>query len=327
MWNQLSTHHRERGSVFDDFMRRLDADHPTFLPPLQRSRGLMVFSDFAGDLRNSRFSTFSFVIAPMESIPSWNYSRTALRQHFRLGRRRLAYSKLNDTRRRKAMPFFAQAANAISGLSVTVLIDKRIKSIFTPGGYDPSRTAVSGRTFTTRKSPVLERTLRAAFLVAVFLAGLSAPEQNLLWVTDEDDIAADPDALAHLGDAFRSILAYNAAHSVGEVQVATTVTAGGEALLAEDYTSIADIVGGAVTSLICSYGSAVPLHSFVVPAPEHLPDKTKALILQLFKEDAVLRKLIFTAQPFGDGSARIVYGFPKITFQRGLIAQSRLTLV
>lgn len=82
-----------------------------------------------------------------------------------------------------------------------------------------------------------------------------------------------------------------------------------------------------MTSLICSYGSAVPLHSFVVPAPQNLPEKTRTLILQLFSDDARLKKLIFTAEPFGDSSSRIVYGFPQITFHTGLVAPSRLTLV
>jgi len=321
VWNRLAAHHLANGSIFNDFMSRLDSDYPGFLPQLQRSQALMVFSDFAGDDVHSRFVTFSFVVTPFEQIERWNRVRLAVRHRFHLGDRRMAYSKLNDRRRRAAISSFCRAANSIEGLSVTVLFDKRIKSIFTPGGYEPSITKIDGGTFLC-KAPVLERALRAAFLIAIFLAGISAPGQNVVWVNDEDDIAANPTALAHLRHAFTSILNYNAAHSFGAVHVQTTGTIASEHLKSEDLAAIPDLIAGAVTSFFCSFGSRVPLYTFAL-APSDLPPKAKTLILQLFEEDAKLKKLIFTAEPLLEGSEQIIYGFPRITFHPGLIAMPK----
>jgi hypothetical protein len=319
VWNPLSPQYLTHGSYFNDVMRNVAGDHPHFLPSLQRSEKLVITSDFTGDHRGSRFTTFSFMLVPTEAMPSWDHYRRSIRQRFALLDRRIAYSKLNDGWKRAAITEFCRVGNAIPGLSVTILIDKRIKSLFNPsGGRVPPDLPIGGQTFSRWKPAVFERVLRAAYFVALFVAGLSAPAHRVVWITDEDDIAPNSPSLADLRHIFRSILGHIQSHPVGDTQIETTGTTASSDLLCEDLTAIPDLIAGAVNTLVCSYGAQVPLHSFMTLAPDKLDSKARAMITTLFEAHAPLRKMIFTIEPT-DHPGKLLHGCPRVEIQPGLV--------
>jgi hypothetical protein len=278
-----------------------------------------VVSDFTGAQRASRFTTLSFVIAPVESMAYWDRDRREVRHQYRLGNRRVAYSKLNDDRKRRAIGAFCQAANAMHGLSVTILIDKEVKSLFTSTGkIVPIETPIGGKTFSGWKPEVFERVLRACYLLSIFVAGVSSPGQEIVWVTDEDEIAPNASGLEDLTQIFANILCQVASHRFGKVRVGTTGTVTGDELLLEDLVAVCDLIAGSVNELVCSYGPVVPLHSFVSLAPNHLSSKSHALISSLFRERVPLRKLIFTIEATDD-AGRLLYGCPTVQLHRKLV--------
>lgn len=320
MWNKLSAEHeRLGGSYFDAAMRNLVLERPAFLPSLDGSQELFVCSDTGGEHRASRFTTFSFVILPVERLASWNRQVVRIRQKFGLRDRRIGYSRLGDRRRRAAVAEFCVCSNAIPGLSVSVVVDKRIESIFKPTGwYMPSTVKMGERAFDRWRPAVFERALRAAYFVALFLAGVSAPGQNVTWISDEDDVAANENVLADLV----SILAYFhsqlSAHPLGQVRVGTTAHFNVDRSMVEDLTAIADLIAGGVSELVGSYGGDIPLCDVIALAPEHLPVKARGLVGQMFSREARLAKLIFTIEKVV-GTTALRYGCPAIQTQPRLI--------
>jgi hypothetical protein len=292
-------------------MKDIETRQPSFLPDLSRSSALMVASDFAGDRRDSPYSTLSFVIASAEAVAEWDSYRLRVRDVYRLRRRRMAYSKLTDRRKRAACQPFLYAANAMSGLAITILIDKRIDSLFLKKGLlDPAATIFSGLKCNAWKPLAFERMLRAAHLVAVFVAGISSSMQNVFWITDEDEIAPSVPRLTELTHVFAHVLSGMLLHDVGHIRVGTTGTTAGDNLRFEDYAAIADLMAGSVNEYIASYRRAgAQLSSVITLAPTTLSRKTHNLIAMLFDERAPLRKLVFALDAV-DGSDQL--GFRRI---------------
>ncbi len=319
MWNDLPPEYLAHVAYFDKVMSRIRENEPDSLPLLASSHTLMVASDFTGAQPGSRFETLSFVLAPIEGLARWNEYRKELREHYRLGNRRISYAKLTDRKKRFALFAFLYLANAISALSVTILIDKRIKSLFTEDGLlVPTAVDIAGKRFDRWKPRIFERVLRAAHLIGVFVAGLSGRGQNITWITDEDEIAPNVPALTDLTHVFAFTLGSMLPHDVGHIRVGTTGTTAGDDLAMEDFAAIADLVAGAVNDFICGYGPDMQLSRIVVTAPSHLSPKTHNLIAALFDPRAPLRKLVFVIdQP--DESPRIRYTQLRIHLQPGIV--------
>jgi hypothetical protein len=318
MWNKLSSEFLTSRSYFNDVMQAFARDRPQAFSALNRSSTLLVASDFTGAERSSRFNTLSIVIAPIEGVAEWNLYRQALRQKYNLAGRRISYSKLNDRRKREAIREFLYLGNAIVGLSVTTLIDKRIQSIFTPSGYLDPREVVPGRPFEHWKPVVFERVMRAAHFAALLVAGVSSPLQDVIWITDEDEIAASTHGLTDLTEIFGRILGNMLSRPLGHIRVGTTGTTAGDDLAMEDLAALADLIAATVNALVCSYGDDVPLVSFVALAPEHLSRKAKRLMPVLFAEQALLQKVIFIVEPV-PGSQQLRYGSVRPVAQRGWV--------
>jgi hypothetical protein len=231
----------------------------------------------------------------------------------------MSYSKLNDKRKRAAVLDFAYYGNALAGLSVTVLVDKRIKSLFRSGVFlDPLQTDVGGKIFTRWKPHVFERVMRAVYFVALFVAGVSAPAQDVIWITDEDEIAPTVEGLTDLTHVFGSVLAGMVPHRLGHVRVGTTGTTAGDGLVMEDLTAVADIIGGAVNELIGGYGDAVPLSAILSPQPARISSRLRDLGSVLFDDRAPLRKILFLVEPI-PGSEALRFSAPKIQLYPALI--------
>lgn len=139
---------------------------------------LAVYSDYGGNARESRFKTISLLFIDMERVHSWNVLREAVRREYLPDGRRMEFKSLNDGCRRRALPWFLRAADQIHGLCVAIAIDKRIESmLITKGTVNELRRRGSLQCNWNFKS--LESMFRVVHFVAMFLAVLSQPGQNV----------------------------------------------------------------------------------------------------------------------------------------------------
>lgn len=195
----------------------------------------------------------SFVLTNLEAFERWERDRQVIRQRYQLGTRRMAYSKLGDGLKGRALPAFLDAVARFDAVLVSVAINKRILSVFDgPGHIDLEKWGLEEWASWDRST--FEKALRVTHLAAFFIAGLSTAGQNVFWITDEDAIAADRERLDRLTEQLSYLLERYLPHQLRHLRCATTGADTGIMDL-EDLAAIPDLIGGAVADLLSVYRS------------------------------------------------------------------------
>ena len=121
--------------------------------------------------------------------------------------------------------------------------------------------------------------MRVLHLSAFLLSGLSVPGQDVLWIIDEDDIAANLTMLTDLTELFARVLSSYSSHSLGHIRCGTTATANDGGLALEDLAAIADLTTGALGELCTGFitGDVFPRKGLITPLPSNLSWKAKLI--------------------------------------------------
>lgn len=144
----------------------------------------------------------------------------------------------------------------------------------------------------------------AAFLTA----GLSSSSQNVLWFSDEDNIAANFSRLTQLTNVFAYILSNYLKHDLAHIRCGTTKNDDGS-LLIEDLTSIPDLVAGAISEqLIISEDEPEFEDIFWVMRPGYT-SKTNSITWWLSNENHPLKRYFCMIKPLKESTALNVSWF------------------
>jgi hypothetical protein len=171
-------------------------------PFLARGRTLLIVADFGGHHQKQHFDTYTFLIMDFARNREWLVRQHKFRKATLPNRRRMSFKALNDNMRRRALVPFMRAAAGIEGCLVQFAISKAGGSLFTRASEDERGTELLNRW----KPNVQERLLRVLHLSAFLLSGLSAPGQDVPWIVDEDDIAANVPMLTDLTELYARLL-------------------------------------------------------------------------------------------------------------------------
>ena len=276
------------------------------LPRLRSAAALIVGTDFGGSHGDASYQSMSLLIADASSVASWQLQRENFRSRYLPDGRRLSYKGLNDRQKQKALIPFLLTANRLDGLVLAVLIHKRVQSLFQPAGRlshdDPELAA-----FLDWKIGSIERMLRAIHFVSLLLRGLSAPGQDVLWITDEDEIAANEQRLRQLVAAFANVSSHYLPHDLRHLRIGTTTSDTGRRDV-EDLVAIPDLVAGALTDVIPSLvnHSALQTSRLVIPVPAGLKAKARTL-MDWFSDNrhALKRAVLVLDEGSTEGKCRV----------------------
>lgn len=244
-------------------------------PFVTRGRTLLLAADFGGHHPKQHYDTYTFLILDLAKNQEWlawqRYFRSAILRH----RRRMSFKALNDGIRRRALVPFMRAAAGIEGCLVQFAISKIGGSLFT----GPSEDEVGAELLKCWKPNVQERLLRVLHLSAFLLSGMSVPHQDVLWIIDEDDIAANVTMLTTLTELFSRVSSSYCAHPLGHLRCGTTATADDGSLTLEDLTAITDLTTGALGELCTGFVTEdlFPRRGIITPLPNNLTWKTKLI--------------------------------------------------
>ncbi|WP_315807383.1 MULTISPECIES: hypothetical protein [unclassified Bradyrhizobium] len=240
-----------------------------------RGRTLLLVADFGGHHQKQHFDTYTFLILDFAKNQEW----LAWQNHFRCtilpNRRRMSFKALNDGMRRRALVPFMRAAAGIEGCLAQFAVSKIGGSLFTRASEDErGKVLLKGW-----KPNVQERLLRVLHLSAFLLSGLSAPGQDVVWIIDEDDIAANVAMLTDLTELFARTISSYSSHTLGHIRCGTTATADDGHLVLEDLTAIADLTTGALGELCTGFISddVFPRKGLITPLPANLGWKTRLI--------------------------------------------------
>lgn len=261
-WRPISDPRLGLATAISQELHEMDLADPTMLPDLRRASTFLIASDYGGEHRGARYQTVSFIIVDFDDCRAWSKARTKMRQEY-LPTRSMAFKDLKDRHRWCALGPFLAAADHLNGLCVTFAFDTSIATLFDGGLPVDLRVPALAR-YRGWDKQALEKLARVAHLLNLLLAGMSRPGQNVLWITDNDAIAANQqlagDAgalLDHLGHEYME-------HRLGEL---TLVVAGAvdprDRQLAEDLLAIPDLAAGAIAEYMAVRRTAE--HDRIVP--------------------------------------------------------------
>ena len=160
------------------------------LPELSGST-LYVTSDYSGYDSKSKYFVISILVADLDNSKRWEYFRRSVRSIYMADGRRMSFKKLNDANRLKALVPFLEASDEIEGLCLSIGIRKEIKNLYIDKkAFESVRNKGVLKGNWNAKS--LENMFRIVHFISIIIAGLAKPNQNIYWISDEDEILANP---------------------------------------------------------------------------------------------------------------------------------------
>jgi hypothetical protein len=243
---------------------------------MRAAGNLLLASDYSGQHPGATHECISVLLTDDRASARWNRERINIRTRFLNDGRRMSFKTLNDRRRAEALDSFLDAANTVRGLLISVVIARKLGSLFVselgPASVDFSEYAVW-------RPKVFERLLRVVHLIGLLLAGLSAPQQNVLWITDEDEIAPNRDRLNQVASIFSTVVSHYLPHSLGHCRIGTTNIDMPDRAL-EDLVAIPDLAAGALSEVLKRYRAGGPFarDDFLLARPDGITMKGRRMM-------------------------------------------------
>ncbi len=286
-------------SAINNVVRQLDLSHFELLPDLHLGPTLVVASDYSGQHKKATHEAFSFLIADLKLCWLWDERRKRLRKKLLSGERRMSYKQLNDGQRRRALMPFLEAADWIPGVLATVLVDKQfIRSLSLTSEDRLALPAI----FKSWPTQVIQRLLLVAHIGSLFIAGLSTPAQNIIWLTDNDDFVANDQRVIDLTPFLAGLVGSYSNQQMGHFRFGTTNCDNGDFMI-EDLASLPDLAAGALCEIPMQDILLRDSH-ILVSASERLPRKAASILTWLGKPSQALRRLCFVVDE-GDKPGRV----------------------
>ncbi len=272
-------------------------------PNVARGRQLLSVADFSGTHGASLYETYAFLVFDLDANQWWLQAQKAFRSEL-LKSRRISFKALNDRFRREALAPFLALADEIEGALVIVAVSKTAGPLF--GG---SEDADPHNLLEGWKSAVREQVLRIAHLGTYLIGGLSAPNQNILWIVDQDQIAANDEQLTRLTKVVGTIGQHYLSHNLGHLRCATTRSDDGS-LAVEDLAAIPDLAAGSFAEYMNAVTSQCkfPVKGILSPEPVGLSAKTRFLCRWLIGSQGPLKRIFLAIdRPEVDGRLRATH--------------------
>lgn len=260
-------------------------------PDFSSSEKIIIACDYSGEHKKSNYFTVSFIIAGFDTLTTFDQGRKYIRDQYNLGNRTFQYKKIfHDKIITRGLTGFLRSTDTIPGILLSFSINKEIEGIFENIEEIKSANTV----FEDWNLKDLDKLLWTIHLGSFFVAGLSDKNQNVHWLSDNDNIVANLDRKKTMIGYFSHILSMYLPHPINDF--ALIVPEEGEKVLdAEDLLSIPDLAGGALADIesIHQEEDRFPNENEIVPVSENVKEKSSFLANWLAEDDCPLLKLFF----------------------------------
>ena len=259
-------------------------------------------SDYSGSHKTSRYQTISVLFADLENSRDWEIYRRQIRQKYLADGRRLSFKGLNDKQKQDALIPFLNAANSIRGVSVTLVISKAIDNLY----LLKNDVEVAHKSFGLEskwKFHSLETAIRVAHFVSILTAGLSKDNQDVYWISDEDELFANVQKTQDLQKIIGKLSAISIKHKLKNLGMGTTTIDEGDRF-EEDLTAIPDLIAGAMseiaTKLAQFSGGRIP-NNLALPFSSEFTTKTDIISSWIWSNSPSLPKVVIIVEKHGKG--------------------------
>ena len=272
-----------------DAIAALEWSEPGSLLDVRDSQECLLACDFAGAHAEAQYESFAFLLGAIGQTGPWMGARGEVRDQLLNGRGEMSYKGLNDARRQRALAPFLMAANLFPGNLVVLMVNKKLKRLFdNPGDRVLFPELIVAVSKWNAKS--FHRLLLVATIGALLTSGLAASSQDLLWVTDQDEIAPNPTKHDHAGHVIHHCLERYSPDLRGVLTFATTETNVDNFLL-RDAVAITDLAAGCLVDAFGVFNRGSERALWVSPAPA-LTRKAQVILDWFAQRDHTLRRLV-----------------------------------
>lgn len=265
---------------------------PELFTSIRHCPKLIMASDYGSSYKNAQYESMSFIIADLSACGRWYYLRDSIRKKILGYRRTMSFKKLmSDRIRAKSLMSFLRAADTIPGLLATFLIDKKIAYFLSEQiPEDVSKSQVGKLSRWNEKS--FTKLTRIGQLGAMLVAGVSSTGQDVLWITDQDEIASNKEKLTEATNVFAHYMCHYLTHNMGHFRFGTTKSDNGSMEL-EDLAALPDLAAGAMSELMsCTIKQLGRSHGRVkTPLPKDVSKKAHAILAWLAEREHLLKRI------------------------------------
>lgn len=297
-----------KGTVFDSLNTGFE-NKPNAVPSFRDSDTLLIGSDYSGESKEEPFVVYSFLLAGNKDWTQWEDRRIKLRKQIMPDARRMSYKKLGDRYRRELLLPILKAADELNGLSVSVAINKGCDSLFSLNGpLDLQNPDFAS--FSKWQPNVMEKAFTILHSLGVLVAGTAKKGQNLLWFTDQDAIAANPEMLTDLTKAFGWISSGYLTFDLGHIRCGTTQCDNGSMQI-EDFVAIPDLIAGALSEQFrASVSAGMRDDRFLwLSGADMMKEKAQPITFWFGTSQKNLKKHLFVIDPSEDKKSHKVSWF------------------
>ena len=285
--------------AFNDLVRNLP------LPTL-KGREVIIATDTSGLHRQSRFEVLGIVIFDFDSSTQWEILRQLVRREFLKDSRRMAFNKLDDSVRQRALIPFLRAADQMQGLCLCVAVNKQIDML--GGGrlmFEELKKGNSLKASWTFES--FERMARTTQFVSMLIAGLCSEGQNVCWISDEDEMFESPQKSEDTLRLLTACQKMNVKWPLGKLRAGTTKLDEGDRF-EEDFAAIADLAAGAFGELVMKLkpnSDGCVIDACIDDLISDVSWKTDALLSWLTDNTQPLKRILLIFDRRADGKFRV----------------------
>ena len=276
-------------TVISDVISGSEAVMGNSIRSLRRSPSLFMFSDYGGAHKGARYEVLSFLITTPAGFSGFALERLRLRQDGLGAERRMAYKALNDNVRLRSLTGYLKVADRLAGVLINFAVDKRAAHLFNES-YKPETAFGALGPWAAKPFGKLSR---VAHLAAIVIEGLRADGQDLIWITDEDEIAPNPTKHAEATRLLAHILNCYCTGDMGHFRFGTTASDPGD-LLIEDLAAVPDLAAGGLNEILSQVGlhpaSNTPERLFIA-ADGIAPLKVRHIANWLSSSSGTLKKV------------------------------------
>ena len=215
----------------------------------------------------------------------------------------MSFKRLGDRIRRQALRPLLTTADCLLGHLTVFLVHRELRYLASnPLAFE---TWKAGQGLQGRWRPeAFEQLTRAAHLYSLLVSTFSRPDQNVTWITDEDQIVANDDRLTDALILTAKLTGLYCGHKLGELAMNSTA-ADTEGTRFEDFVAFSDLAAGAFGEFISRLQVEQPEWvrdpSQQVEMPE-VSQKAQEIINWFSHADKGLRCTVFLVNRRGDGT-------------------------
>ena len=218
----------------------------------------------------------------------------------------MAFKKLSESVRQRALVPFLRAADKMHGLCLCAAVNKQIDML--GGGRSMFEQLIRGKILKASWTfESFERMARMTHFVSLLIAGLCSEGQNVCWISDEDEMFESPQKSE---DTLRLLTTFQRMYvkwPLGKLHAGTTKLDEGDRL-EEDLAAIADLAAGAFGELVMKLKPNSDGCVIEATTDELLSDvsrKSDVLLSWLTDNTQVLKRIALIFERRADGKFRV----------------------